>query len=216
MYRDLYQYLISNQQLQIPGIGNFQIERTPAQTDFPNKVIHAAGYSIRLRSLSETNSRQFYNWLADLLHISEREAIVRFNDFVFELQKRLSSGESIDWKGVGSLTKDQTGTINFLPSPVEFDFNGPVTAHKVLREKAEHKIRVGEEERTSVQMTEILAQPGSERSYWWVYALAAGIIIFIFTGWYLSEHGVDSYGISNKQKLSPKQNSATYRELNNP
>jgi hypothetical protein len=215
MYRELYQYLIINQQLQIPGIGSFQVEREPARLDFPNRAINAPAYSVSLQPSSEIKSRHLYNWLADLLHVSDRDAVVRFHDFAFEMKKQLNSGDVIVWNGIGSLSKDLSGDIKLVASPVDLVFNKSVTAEKVLREKAEHFVRVGEDQRTSAEMTEMLALPEAKRSYWWAVALAIGIITIIFIGWYLSEHGVDSLAISNKQKLQLKDSSAFYRELNN-
>ena len=216
MYRDLYQYLVLNQQLQIPGIGIFQISRKASQVDFPNRVINPATYSVSLQSSGETNSRHLYNWLSEALHISERDAVVRFNDFAFDMKKRLNAGDVISWDGIGSLSKDTSGNFTLTASSTDFVFNKPVPAEKVLREKAEHIVRVGEQERTSAEMTEILAQPEPKRSAWWAYGLAAGILTIIFIGWYLSEHGVDSAAISNKQALAPKATATSYRLLNNP
>ena len=86
MFEQLHEYLILYKQLQVPGIGTFVVERKSAETDFPDKTIHAPVYTIALRAENSTSSKKFFTWLAATLNISDRDAIVRFNDFVFELK----------------------------------------------------------------------------------------------------------------------------------
>ena len=77
----------------------------------------------------------------------------------------------------------------------------PVAAHKVIRSKAEHTVRVGEDERSAAEMTALLNQTEEKKSYWWIYAAAIALIAVIFIGWYLSEHGLDVSAISNTSPL---------------
>jgi hypothetical protein len=74
-------------------------------------------------------------------------------------------------------------------------------------------VRVGEDERTSTQMTEMLNQPDEKKSYWWAYALAIALLAIMFIGWYVSEHGVDISSAANGQKLVPQEARDTYKIL---
>lgn len=89
----------------------------------------------------------------------------------------------------------------------------PVPAEKVLRDKAEHIVRVGEQERSSAEMTRILSESEEKKSYWWVYALATGLLAVIFTGWYLSKNGTDIQSTANTVKLVPSIATESYKEL---
>ena len=214
MYDKLYQYLLQHKELPLPGIGTFLLERKPAEGDFPNKQIKAPAYSIVLQTASYVPGKGFFNWLAGALGITDREAIFRFNDFAFGMRKQISDGNIINWNGVGTLNKGLGGDIKFVPSISEMIFERPVNAEKVIREKAEHMVRVGEDEKTSVEMTEMLSQKEEKKSYWWAYALAVALFATIFIGWYLSEHGVDVSSIANGQKLVPMETpTATYEVL---
>jgi len=216
MFKELYQYLVLNNYLSLTGIGTFHIERMPAQMDFPNKAINAPTYSVIFSQSTGNNNRNLYQWLAGVFNVSEREAVVRLNDFLFQLKKQILDGEVIDWSGVGQLRKDLSGSIRLVPAALEFDFNKMVPAEKVIRENAPHRVRVGEEEKTSVEMTEILALPETRKTNWWAIPLAVGIITIIFIGWYLSQHGVDPVSISNKQRITLKDSVTTHREISNP
>jgi hypothetical protein len=213
MYAELYQYLIQYKQLTVPGIGTFLLERKPAQIDFPNRKISPPAYTITLRSPGNSASKKFFAWLANALHISDRDAIVRFNDFAFDMKKQVSAGDVIRWNGIGTLSKGLAGEIKFNPFINELVFEQPVTAEKVMREKAEHMVRVGEEERTSVEMMQLLSQSGEKRSYWWAFALIAGLLAIMFIGWYFSEHGLNVTSAGNGKKLNPQKAAATYKIL---
>lgn len=213
MYPELYQYLLQHKKLALPGIGTFMVERKPAEIDFPNKLMLPPVYSLVMQPLALIPSGKFFNWLGAVLGISQMDAVVRFNDFVFEVKKQIEKGDAISWNGVGTITKGLAGDIKFQPH--EFTIaEQPVAAVKVLREKAEHTVRVGEDEKTSAEMEEMLAKPEASKSWWWVYALAIGLLAVIFIGWYFSEHGVDLSSTANSQRLAPAvPPSATYKEL---
>ena len=61
----------------------------------------------------------------------------------------------------------------------------PVPAVKVIREHAEHTVRVGEQEKTSSEMIEMLAPvEESGKTHWWGIALIVGLLAFIFIALY--------------------------------
>ena len=214
MYGELYQYFVLHKQLNVPGIGTFLLERKPAISDFPNKVVLPPSYAISLQSGGTTPSRYFFNWLAAALRISDRDAVIRFNDFVYDLKKQLSSGTIIEWTGIGTLKKDPGQEINLDPSLKEFTYEAPVIARKVIRENAEHTIRVGEEEKTSVEMLEYFHHEEPKKNFWWAWALAIGILITIFIGWFFSEHGLKPLSTANNQKMQSQVAPPTYKLLN--
>ena len=213
MYDKLYQYLIQHKELPVPGIGTFLLERKPAEIDFPNKKINPPSYAVAMQPGGHLPGKNFFSWLAQSLGITDREAIFRFNDFAFDMKKQISDGSVINWNGVGTLNKGLAGDVKFRPSTTALIFEKSITAEKVIRERAEHTVRVGEDERTSVEMTEMLNQKEEKKSYWWAYALAVALLATMFIGWYFSEHGVDVAATANGQQLIPMETGATYQTL---
>jgi len=213
MYSQLYQYLIQYKELSLPGIGTFLLERKPAETDFPNRKINPPAYSIALQPGGQVPVPHFFNWLSLSLGISNREAIFRFNDFAIEMKRLLSEGALIRWNGMGTLNKGLGGDVKFTPSAAPLVFERPVTAEKVIRERSEHMVRVGDDEKTSAEMTEMLNQQEEKRSYWWVYALVVGILSIGFTAWYISSQGADIHAIMNSEKLVPVETGVSYQVL---
>ena len=209
MYAELYNYLILNKELPVPGIGTFLLKRHPAEADFPNKTIHSPSFSISLEQTENTPSIKFFKWLSQSLAISDHEAITRFNDFVFGMKKQIAEGSTIQWDGVGVLTKSLSGGIRFEPEKKTYS-GEPVHAEKIIREKAEHMVRVGEDEKTSEEMTTFLNQTEEKRSYGWAAALILGLLSVMFLGWYFSENGVKIASTANSKKIVPGETPPTY------
>lgn len=204
MYAELYQYFILHKRLSVPGVGTFFMERKPAENDFLNRQIKAPVHSVAFANSFDTVSKKFFAWLGNALHISDRDAVMRFNDFAFDMKKQISDGATISWNGLGVLSKGLAGEIKFIPQQLLID-ESPVTAEKVIREKAEHMVRVGEDQKTSVEMTEMLTKTETKRSLWWVLPLAIGLLAIVFICWHLSEHGVDVSSTANTTKLVPME-----------
>lgn len=213
MFVELYQYLLLHKEMPVPGVGTWQLEKHPARVDFPNKMIHAPAYQFAWKPESHLPDKYFFQWLALQLGVSDREAIFRFNDFAFDLKKQLTAGSTVTWNGVGELNRGLGGEIKFTPEQEAYTPETPAGAVKVIREKPEHTVRVGESEKTAAEMVEMLNQPAERRSFWWAWALALGLLAVVFLGWYFSEHGLELSSTGNTRVVVPAEAGPTYQEL---
>jgi hypothetical protein len=96
-----------------------------------------------------------------------------------------------------------SGEIRFESSLVDHHFDPPVSATRIIREKAVHTVRVGEEEKTSVEMSEWLHPEEQNRSTWWIPSLIAAIILLIILGIYFASNSSHGSTAGNQQKLTP-------------
>lgn len=203
MFESLYRYLLLNQKLSLPGIGQIELERKPAVTDFVNKQIVAPGYSFVMYPDAESPGNGFYKWLSAQFGISERESIIRFNDFLFDIKKQLNDGAVIDWKAVGELKKGLNGNVKFSPYSNEA-IEKKVKAEKIIRDKPTHTVRVGEEEKTAAEMQEILAVPVKPKSRWWIAPLIVAVLALGFLFWYFTKNELNVTGVGNQSPLQTR------------
>ncbi len=213
MYGELYHYFSTYRQLNVPGIGTFSLKRQPAAADFINKQILPPSFIAALEPENTAVSKHLISWLAASLGITEREAVIRFNDFAFDLRRKLDAGEKIDWAGMGTLKTGLGAAIKFEPALKESAFDKPVAAVKVVRSQAEHTVRVGEQEKTAAEMREYFSQPDAGKNYWWAWALIAGFAALIFCGWYFSANGISVSSTGNTNSINATEASSTYRHI---
>jgi hypothetical protein len=103
------------------------------------------------------------------------------------------------------------GEIRFDASLKGMTIGEPVPANKVIRENAQHIVRVGEDRKTSAEMMERLIPAEEKRSYWWAAALIIGLLAFVFIAWYFSTRGLNTTSAGNQQKLDPQKETPTYK-----
>lgn len=213
MHESLYRFLIKYKEIALPGIGTITLRVQPAESEFVNRSFLPPKYSFVFEKGKENSSKKLFSWLSASCHITEREAVIRFNNFVFDWRKGLEAGKKITWTGVGSLRKNLSGEIQFDTASREFAFQEEVIAQKVLRENAEHTMLVGEREKTSTEMTEFLLHPPiieKKANHWWVWPLAIILMTIMFLGWYFSEKGISGTSTGNNHRISPEEAPASY------
>ena len=201
MRDSLYEFLILNKKLSLPGIGTIGLYKNPAQLDFTNRQVVAPYYSFKIDSANDKPSKKLFDWLCSSSGIAEWDAIKAVNDFSSELKKKLSEEGEVNWKNVGVFRRDNNGDIKLDPAMISLQSDQPAVAEKVIRVKAEHTVLVGEQERTAIEMEEYLAQSPPKRNYTWIIALVLTILAIMFIGWYFSEKGFSPVSSGNQSVI---------------
>lgn len=192
MYQLLYQYLITEGSLVIPGTGTWQVERIPAKGDFASKTIQAPAYAFRFQPGGSEPGLSFYSWLGHALGLSRNDAVRQFHDFAFDLRKNIAAGTVIEWKGLGSLQKGLGGEPKFIPEAESISTGNPVSAVKVIRDKAEHMVRVGEDHKSSAEMEEMLSRKTTKFAFWKIAAIVLLVLATGFLTWFFVQHGFET------------------------
>lgn len=204
MFQSLYQYLILHGKLVLPEVGVIVLETESAVLDTANKLIVNPEYHFNFQEKKESIDRNFFAWLAKSLNINDTEAIVQLTDFCFEFKNKLNRGEEVIWNGVGVFKSDGKTGILFEPEKKKFSFFKPVFAEKVIREKPSHKIRVGEDEKSSEEMEEFFSTKEKKKLGWWPYAMTACIAAFIFIVFHLTQNNLNGSSTGNQQNVNAK------------
>ena len=201
----LYEFLILNKKLSLPGIGTIGLFQNPALHDFADRKFIPPFYFFEIESNNDKPSKKLFDWLCASTGISEWDAIKYVNDFSLELKKTLTDDGEVKWDKVGVFRLDKkNGDIKLVSRTTSWQSEQPVTAEKVIRHKAEHTVLVGEQERSSIQMEKYFAQGSSKKSYTWIVAIILTVLAIMFIGWYFSQKGFSPSSAGNQTVIKSK------------
>ena len=198
MQDSLYEFLLLNKKLSLPGIGTISLCQSSAQHDFSNKQFVAPASFFSIDPGNDKPSKKLFDWLSSSLGITEWEAIKSVNDFSFDLKKKLSEFGEVSWEKVGVIRRNNNGDLKLDPQNISLQSEPPVAAEKVIRVKAEHTVLVGEQEKTSVEMEEYFSGNPAKKNYTWLIAAILMALALIFIGWHFSEKGFSSSSAGNQ------------------
>jgi len=201
MQVSLYEFLLLNKKVSLPGIGTITLCQTPAQHDISNKQFIAPASFFTIDPGNDKPSKKLFDWLSTSLNITEWEAIKSVNDFSFDLKKKLSEYGEVSWEKVGVIRHNNNGELKLDPQNILLQSEPPVTAEKVIRVKAQHTVLVGEKEKTSVEMEEYFAGSSSKKNYSWLIAVILTVLAVMFIGWYFSEKGFSTSSAGNQSVI---------------
>ena len=180
MFQLFYKYLILYRRADVPGLGVFFIERTPAKLDVANKVFIAPISQINFRAQTPVADHRMYTFISRQEKIDESEAVIRFNNFANTVRKKLDEHKSVELPGLGVLLQNDEGNLYFKATLELNDYFPPAVADRVLRENTEHTTLVGANDGTNRQMKKMFVEEPKEsfplKEYWWRFAIALGII----------------------------------------
>lgn len=201
MRNSLYEFLILHKKLSLPGIGTIGLYRNSSQLDFTNKQFTSPSYSFKIESKNDKPSKKLYDWLCSSLGIAEWDAIKAVNDFSFGIKEKITQEGEMSWEKIGVFRRNDNGDITLESAEISLQSEQPVFAEKVIREKSEHTVLVGEQERTVVEMEEYFAQEVPKKNYGWIIALILTVLAIMFIGWYFSEKGFSPSSAGNQSVI---------------
>lgn len=171
-------YLSFQKKVSIKDVGTFSVEELPARLDFPNKLLHAPEHILHFNP-KWSNDELFEQWAQQQLGLSQQEIKAQLQNLSADFQRTLSDKNEITWEGIGRFSKNDQQLILFSNgfSAVK---RPPVAAEKVIRKNAQHAIRVGEQEKTNVEMEELLQMQSIKTlSLWKLFAFTLFLLAFL-------------------------------------
>jgi hypothetical protein len=169
----LTSYLFQYRKVHIPHIGSFHIRYTAARLDFADRKLYPPHYQVIFHEDDEPDRNQVQFLSVD------GEDIITLNDFGKRMNENIIKNPFI-WKGLGKLEYTDNRII-FHPETRKYP--EPVEANKIIREREQHAVLVGETERhsgdTSYIKEEVVVKKSATMLTGWILvALAALFIIW--------------------------------------
>jgi len=197
MQNTLYEFLVINKKLSLPGIGTIFLMQKPSQLDFTNRQFNPPLFYFTIESKDDNPSKKLFDWLYSSYGIAEWDAVKTINDFSFSLRNKISETGEVSWEKVGVFRRNEAGNIKIDPCATGKQNLQPVHAEKVIREKFDHVLLVGEREKSSGEMKEYFAEELPAKNYAWIIAVVLTILAVMFIGWYFSEKGFNPSSAGN-------------------
>ena len=173
MIQHLIKYFSINGQLALPGIGSLKAENKTAQIEFVEKTLHAPELQISFSSI-DTGHEKMISFLSREMNVSADDAAKRFKLFIQHLLNKLQSELNFPLPGLGTISKNNEG-YQFSTDNILNEFYNDIPAEKVIRQNVQHTVRVGEDEKTSAEMQQIL-NAAIAQDKWWIGAIVLSVI----------------------------------------
>lgn len=186
MLTALYKYLVLNEIVAIPGVGNFTVSKTPATVNA--SVIHPPQQALSFQAGTALTDKKFYSFLAEEKGVSEVDAVRKFQDFAYQLRKEIQNNNNVELTGLGTFTKTATGDLAFQ-SALLLDTFFPLIPLKEVVTPAILTNDVVEEEAHGIEVYP--EEEAVSKDRWWIWALVLAILALATIGFYfMREDGI--------------------------
>lgn len=150
----LYRYFSLNGVVHIPGLGQLNLCRIPAINDFIGKKILPFSFVIRYDRWEEKIPDDQLNYIRKHAGLETDILFSALKEMESDLKERINAEGKIEWQGLGSFVLNEQGDILFHQKSYAAITHTDVRYKHVLREKIDHPVIVGEQEKTLVEMEE--------------------------------------------------------------
>lgn len=219
MFGILYQYLIQQKSLSLPGLGTLQLQHIPAISNFSDHLVEPPTQKITFDDLNDSPNKNLFQYVSALLQIEEWEAIKKVNDFAFELKNELKQGNEIVWDKIGVLKTDLSGAVLLEAKAIQYDFLQPVAARRIIRSNASHTILRGDREvnetffhQQDVEAANENAAIAGTKKKWWLFVLVTSLIALIILFIHLYQKGLSVNSLFNTNQIPAKEAPAGYTQ----
>lgn len=117
--KEIYTLLLQHEIVIIPGLGAFVSEYRPAEISDDSDEIKPPSKTVYFNPLLKNNDGLLVGQIAEKLHISHFEALVRIEKEREDILFKLDKGDKVEIEGVGTLSYNEQGKIDFLASEEE-------------------------------------------------------------------------------------------------
>ena len=175
----LYKYLALYKKLDLPGIGHFIIEETPASLQFAAKQLQPPASRISFVPVTHPTNNHFYTFLSREWGVDKVIAIRRYKEEVEGMAEELKNRGTCELNGIGTLQKTKDGSLSFLADEPSFSLFSVLPADRVLRKHTQHTVLVGEQEHIktySLETNNEIVDEEEAKDKWQLYALILAIV----------------------------------------
>jgi hypothetical protein len=210
----LYRYFALTGEVVIPNLGQLINTKSNAVNEFALKELKPGITNLDFKNGDQDlNARQF-KYLVNRTGNPEeqvKDALVLLGE---ELHQRLHDEKKLEWMGVGSFFVDENGSIQFQAKANHVELYKPLHYQHVIREDAVYEMRVGEEQKSALEMENFFEEQRSAvgKNKWMQGALILiGVLVLALFVRY--SKGSFSFLDGRFNKLQYKSVQSTYKVI---
>lgn len=164
----LYRYFSQTGEVAIPGIGYLFHAKSNTINDFVMKELRPGSTAVDFAPGDKLIDDKQYLYLSKHIGLPESQVKDELVLLGEELHQRLHQDKKLEWMGVGSFFVDEQGEIHFQPKVTHVSLYKSLHYQHVIRQDAVYEMRVGEEQRSTVEMENFFEeQRNSTRNNQW-------------------------------------------------
>lgn len=152
IYSLLYRYLLQKSFMVVPSFGGFRVIRKPAINDFASKQVFPPSLSIVFDQSAQEIPADQIDYLVTRTGRSRDHVTEQLFSWGKTLTERVKTGPELTWPEIGTFSVGSAGETLFAPSDRAGTLATPVAYSHVLREHIQHAVKVGEDERSNLEM----------------------------------------------------------------
>lgn len=197
----IFKYIAGNGELCLRGIGRFKLEQEAAEPDVSEQKLRPPKTVTRFSDETVQEDYLLTRYIARHYVIHEEDARKKLEAYTQNIIDEADANGKAIVSALGELQKkpaDDGYMFNPQPLPAYLQ---PVDAERSIRQDEVHLIRVGEDEKTNVEMAGILSETPRRKWKWWVVPLIAGTLALA----YIAYHLLAQQGSLGSQQKIPVQ-----------
>lgn len=205
MQKIIASYLVQKKECSLPGIGQFKMSARPARLDVASKELFPSFDEVIFNEEEIHLRKDLVNYISVQQNVGEDDAADRINNWCLDTLRQLDAGESVYLQSLGSLKKNETGSL-FFHNSHEYLLYDILPAERVIHKDEHHAVLVGDKETTSSAMNEFYNSDVvvKKKAWWKIWAIVLSCVSLLILIIHFASHSFSTPGLGNQIHLSPQ------------
>lgn len=180
----IFKYMAGNGSLCLPGIGRFTLEQEAAEPDITEQKMRPPKTVTRFSGETVQEDHLLTQYVSRHYVLHEAEARKKIQQYIQQLIDEVKEKGKANLSSLGILEKQSGEGYTFAPNTFA-SYLQLVDAVRSIRQDDVHMIRVGEEQKTNVEMAGLLSETPRREWKWWIIPLIAGVLALAYILYHL-------------------------------
>lgn len=216
MQEALYQYLITHQQLQLPGIGQLVLQYHSADIDYNAQKINAPFVKVLMNyTENEEAVNNQHLWVSGLTGAAPEHTAADIGKWVNKIKSVTGNGQQFLWPGIG-LFKKGHGRVVFEPENENRSLGAAYPAEKIINIAPVYNTELNElsvSKPSEKKVIKTTAVGNNSAKYWWVPGIILILLALGTLAWLIyTRYTLQNDYFSNEQKIHISSPATQYFE----